>query len=76
MNSVRVLVVVGSDRRAEDEVLRSLLGRDADGLHRARQPSLCGVHPVLNIDGGQVRIARQIKGHGNAGWIHHCRWSR
>ena len=62
----RRIFVVGNDGRAEDEVLRRFLSRDAHGLHRARQPSLRGVHPVLNIDGRQIRIARQIKCHRDA----------
>ena len=65
MNERGIFVVVGSDGRAKHEVLRGLLRRDAHRFHRARQPSLRRVDPILNVDRRQIRIARQIKGHQN-----------
>ena len=56
-------LLIRENGRAKHEVLRGLCRRDANGLDRARQPSLRRVHAVLNVHRGQVRIAVQIKRH-------------
>ena len=50
---------------AENEIARRLGNRDAGGFDRVRETSLCRVHPVLNVDGGQVGIAVEFEGRGN-----------
>ena len=66
MNSVEYLLLSADDGRAKDEVLRALRGRDADGFHRGRQPSLRRVHAVLMSTVARSGIAGQIKGGGDA----------
>jgi hypothetical protein len=56
-----IFVLVGNDRRAKDEVLRTLGRRYADGLHRGGQTSLRRVDSVLDVDRSQVWIAVQIE---------------
>ena len=47
--------------RAQDEIVGGLGDGDAGGFDRVGQPSLGGVHAVLNVDRGQVGIAIQVK---------------
>src|SRR5205807_9845513 len=62
----RIVAAVGRvNGRPEYEVIGSFGGSDAGGLDGGRQPAQRGVHAVLNIDCGQVRVPVQVEGSGN-----------
>ena len=60
-----VAVVRRVNAGAENEVARRLGDRDAGGFDRVRETSLGGVHPVLNVHGGQIGIAIEFEGRDN-----------
>ena len=51
---------------AEDEVLRSFGDRDSDLLDRVGEAALGSVDAVLYVDGGEVGVASDIEGGGDA----------
>src|SRR5439155_17362384 len=61
-----VFVVVSGDGRAKNEILRSLDRRDPDILDRRWEAAQCRIDAILYVDGRDVGIAIQIKGHPDA----------
>ncbi len=56
-----VFAVLGERARGEHEVVRDLRDRDADRVDLARQPPGDLRDPVLDVDGRDVQIARDVE---------------
>ena len=56
-----VLTMLGIDTRAEHEIARRLCDADAGSFHLVGKPAKRLVHAVLNVYGGEIDVARDVK---------------